>query len=94
MEYSQANKLDFTNYEELLKSRAAQFKEKTGGKKVDYSFQELGLELQQYFGKGVWWLFYRYKEADIRRAYEICQRKGNKNVNYLVGCIKRQYSGF
>ena len=94
MEYSQASKLDFSNYEELLKSRAAQFTEKTGGKKVEHSFQELGLELQQYFGKGVWWLFYKYKEEDIRRAFGICQRNGKTNVNYLVGCIKRQYGGF
>ena len=83
--------IQLSNYQDLLKSRAEQFKEKTGGKKVECSFQELGLDLHTYFGRNVWWLFYKYKEEDIREAYEICKRRDIKNVNYLVGCIRRKY---
>jgi len=57
--------------------------------KIEYSFQEAGIELQQYFKvKWVWRLFYKYKESNIREALRICKEKGVTNPNYLIGILK------
>ena len=56
--------------------------------KIDYSFQDLGIEMQSYFKKIIWYLFHKYDELKIRDAFKICKEKGIKKVNYLVGIIK------
>ena len=94
MEYTEGNKLDFTKYEQLLKERAAQFNERTQGKRIEHSFQELGIEMQRYFGRNIWHLFYKYKEQDLREAFAICQRNEKKSVGYLLGIIRHKYNGF
>ena len=94
MQFVDGNKIDFSNYEALLKNRAAQFSKKTEGKKVDHSYQELGIEMQRFFGRNIWYLFYKYKEQDLRDAFEICKRNNKKSVGYLIGIIRHKYTGF
>lgn len=68
------------------------FEVKKSDKKIDYSFQELGLEMQDYFGKNkkglIWSLFYKFREDRIRDAFIFCQKKGIKDISYLVGILK------
>ena len=94
MKYAQGDNLDLSGYTDLLKERAAQFKERTEGKRIDHSFQELGIEMQKYFNRNIWHLFYKYKEQDLREAFAICQRNDKKSVGYLIGVIRHKYNGF
>jgi hypothetical protein len=58
--------------------------------KVQYEYQEIGLEMQKWFGKNIWWIFSR-PEANlqkVRDALKICQQKGIKNIGYLIGILK------
>jgi hypothetical protein len=61
--------------------------------KIEYGFQELGVEMQEYFKpkypSEVWALFYKYPEGLIRDSFKRCKKRGNTNVRYLVGIIKR-----
>ena len=40
-----------------LEKRKADFDKQTGGKKIDYDFQELGLKLEPLSGKAIWIVF-------------------------------------
>ena len=79
--------MDLGNYEALLEKRRNQ------NKGVDYRFQELGKEMQKYFNKNIWYLFYRYKEEDLRLAFEECKRYNKPYVPYLIKIIKNKYGG-
>lgn len=59
--------------------------------KVQYEFQELGLELEPIYGKVIWSLFYKkgFTEFKIRKAHEIAQRRNITKVAYLIGIIKK-----
>lgn len=59
--------------------------------KVNFEFQELGLELQPIYGKVIWSLFHKvgFTEQKIRRAHEVCKQKGILKLAYLIGCVKR-----
>lgn len=63
--------------------------------KFQYEFQELGVELEPYYGKLIWTIFWRlgnkkgFTPYQIRKAHEICQKKGNLTFPYLVGVLKR-----
>ncbi len=73
-----------------LEARRKAFEKKVGGKKVDYEYQEIGLEMQKWFNKNIWFIFYR-PEADldkIKNAFKICREKGKKEINYLLGILK------
>ena len=86
--------LNFDSFKQQQRERKAAFDKKHSGKKIDHSYQELAIEMQQFFGKNIWYLFWKYKEQDIKEAFEICKRKEIKNVAYLIGCINRKYTGF
>jgi len=62
---------------------------KTKTTKADFRFQELGMEMQEYFKQNIWYLFYKYDEFQIKDAFTICKNKGIKKINYLVGIIRR-----
>lgn len=94
MQNHSGEQLDLSSYKCDLKQKQIAFNNKYGGKKVEYSYQELGIDMQQYFGKNVWYLFHKYKEQDIREAFAICQKKNIRKIPYLIGCIKHRYSGF
>ena len=75
---------------EILKGRREAFLKKNKGKKVDYPFQEIGLELEEWFGQKCWFVFYK-PEADldkVKNALEICKTKEIKNIGYLLGILK------
>lgn len=61
------------------------------GPKIDFEFQALCIELQQYYGKGVWALPHKvgFTERRIQKAHEICQRRGILNFRYLIGVIRK-----
>ena len=75
---------DFT--QELQKRR--KYYEK---RKIDYEFQEVGLEMKEWFGGNVFWIFYR-PEAElnkVKEAFKICKEKGIKKVDYLLGVLSK-----
>jgi len=80
--------LQLGNYIELLEERRVEYK-KTHREKIEHEFQEVGIELEKYFGKGLWWLFYKYHLDSIKKAFAICKKNDIKNPNYLLGCLKR-----
>ena len=72
-------------------------KEDLGKRKIEYSFQELGLEMQKHFPKeqrGWMWSLFNpsasggYTENQIRQAFRVCQEKGILDVKYLRGVLK------
>lgn len=93
MQYTEGSQLNFDEYIDLLKTRRAAF-DKAHPQKIDYPYQELGIEMQRFFGRNIWYLFYKYKEDDIREAFTVCERKGKRSVPYLIGIIKHKYTGF
>jgi hypothetical protein len=75
-----------------FEKRREEFNRKVGGKKIDFEFQELGLELEQWFGKKLYWLFYK-PEADlekVKQAFKVCRDKGIRKLEYLIGIIKKK----
>ena len=77
------------NIEEILKFRRNLLEKRTGGKKVNFEFQEIGLEMQKYFNQNIWFLFYRYPLDDIKKAFEICKTKKINKVGYIIGVLKK-----
>lgn len=69
-------------------------KKRTAKKKINYSFQELGENMAQFFPKRqssfLWTLFWKYKEGDIYDAFQICRQKGVRNVAYLLAIIRNK----
>jgi hypothetical protein len=68
--------------------------------KIDFSYQELGLEMQEFFPlkdrPRIWGSFYKYDERKIRDAFITCQKQFRatndnkfKNINYLIGIVKK-----
>ena len=57
--------------------------------KINFEFQQLGLEMQPLYGKLIWTLFYTYNLEKIKDADKICRQKGITSLPYLVGVIKR-----
>jgi hypothetical protein len=74
-----------------LKEKRAEY-ERAHKQKIDYEYQELGVEMQQHFGRNIWWLFWKHDINDLRYAFDICKKNDIKEVNYLIGCIKRRYT--
>jgi hypothetical protein len=74
-----------------LEKRREEFNKKVGGKKVDFEFQELCLELNAWFNKKCWFIFYRPEASleRIRAAFKICQERKNKSVKYFLGVLKK-----
>jgi hypothetical protein len=62
-------------------------------KKIDYSFQELGIAMESWFGseqkKWLWSLFFKYQEDMIRDAFKVCKSRNIRKLNYLVGILKK-----
>lgn len=77
-----------------MQSISKLLKEKTPPKetKVEYEFQEIGLELQKYFGmKNVFFVFYKPwgKVSNVRHALKVCKEKNIKAFPYFVGILKK-----
>jgi len=80
------------NIEDVLKAKYANFK--PSERRIDYSFQELGLEIEAYFGKSsrIWSMFHKvgYTEHLMRYALKECMTRGVKNLNYFEKIIKNK----
>lgn len=71
--------------------------------KIDFSYQELGLEMQEFFPlkdrPRIWGSFYKYDERKIRDAFYLCFKKYNdknekkrekyREFSYCIGIIKK-----
>lgn len=59
--------------------------------KVKYEFQALGIELEPFYGKKVWALFYRSNltEEKIRKAHDIALKRGIIKYPYLIGILNK-----
>ena len=79
------------SFEIGLAARKTDFDDTTGGKKIEYDFQEIGVELEPIFGKRIWADFHRagYTEAKIKQAFEICKKRGKIKYEYFRGVLKR-----
>lgn len=76
-------------YETVLKKRRAAFEEKHGD--VEYEFQVIGKEMEKYFKKNIWYLFYRYSLDDIKYAFEQCRRYDKPHLPYFLAVIRNRY---
>jgi len=89
--------------EEGLKNNKNSFKKigfdlsklKKNPRKIDFSYQALGLEMRNYFSgereKWIWSLFYKkWSEEQIRDAFEICKKKNRKDLKYLIGILNNK----
>ena len=87
---------DFTQPKQIhmfsldLDKRRAEF-EATHGKGIEHEFQQLGKELEPIFGKRIWAVFHTPKgtEANVRRAYEICKKRGKISYEYFRGVLRK-----
>ncbi len=72
-----------------LEARQKEFEKKMGGKKVDYEFQEVGLELEKWFNRKLYWIFYRSwgEISEVRAALKICKEKNIRDANYLLAIL-------
>ncbi len=59
--------------------------------KHKFEFQELCEELEPIYGKRIWTLPHKigFTEYKIRKAHEIALQRGIKNIQYLIGIIKK-----
>ena len=64
---------------------------KDADSKIQYEYQELGLELNKWFGKNCFWVLYK-PEAElhkVRYALDVCKKKNTKKIGYLIGILKK-----
>ena len=77
--------------EEILKKKF-QSQEKTP--KVEYEYQDLCLQLEEYFGKKklIWALPHRvgYTNQLMRYSLKECQTRNIKNLNYFIAIINNK----
>lgn len=86
-------KIEFGNYLETLKERKEEY-EREHPEKIEFEFQELGIEMKKYFGRNLFWVFSMdYSVDDIRRAFNICKERDVKNYAYLLGILKNRRNG-
>lgn len=80
--------MDLGNYTDLLEKRRAQHPQD-----IRYSFQELGIEMEKFFGnKKCWPLFYKYGEEELRLAFGECKKYNKPFVPYLIKVIKNKHA--
>lgn len=78
--------------EEILKAKYSNFQ--PSERKIEHSYQSLGLELEEYFGKSsrIWAMFTKvgYTEHLMRFAMKECVTRGVKNLNYFEAIIRNK----
>ncbi|MFI0478936.1 MAG: hypothetical protein ACH349_07515 [Candidatus Rhabdochlamydia sp.] len=78
---------------EAIKNIIAGFsKKKATEKRIEFEFQALGLELQDYFKiKNPFFIFYQKwgTEDNVRRALKICKDKKVTSFAYFLGILKK-----
>lgn len=82
------------NIEEILKAKYSNFT--PSEKRIEYSYQELGIEIENYFGKSsrIWAMFHKkgYTEHLMRFALKECTNRSIKNLNYFEAIIRNKLS--
>ena len=73
-----------------LSEKLKNYKIKKTKKRIDFSYQALGIELQKYFKTNTWWMFHKYPENKIRDAFKVCKERGVNSIGYLIGIIKNK----
>jgi len=61
--------------------------------KIEYSYQDLGIQLEEYFNnKRVWTMFHKvgYTEHLMRYAWKECARRNIKAINYFETIIRNK----
>lgn len=83
-------KLQFDGYIESLTAKREEY-EKSHPEKIEFEYQEVGLEMKKHFNKNLFWLFHQnYTLEDIKAAFAICKKRGINNHNYLLGVLKNR----
>lgn len=62
------------------------------GELYDYEYQQLGQQLEKFYGKGIWAVFHTAKgtETNVKKAHAACVRYGKVgNFAYFKGVLKR-----
>lgn len=57
--------------------------------KIDYEYQEIGIEMSKYFKENIWWLFSKYPYPKIRQAFKKRQEEGVYKISHLLSDLKR-----
>ena len=73
----------------MKKLDLSQYQIKKPEKKFNFKWQVLADEISTYFGKPLYWLFYKYPEHKIELAYKACKEKGIDSIQYLLGILKK-----
>lgn len=62
-------------------------------KVIEYEYQALGLEMQDFFGKDyskrIWPLFYKYPVPKVREAWLRFKKQPVLSFNYFFGILRR-----
>lgn len=59
--------------------------------KIQFPFQELGVEMEKAYGRKVWALFHHVDKPlwKMAEAFKIAKKKDNFEYPYLLGILKR-----
>ena len=76
----------------LNSSLFEKYQEPTKGPRIEYSFQDIGVQMEAYFkSKLIWVTFHNknYTETMIRDAFIACQKRGIADIRYFYGVLNR-----
>lgn len=71
------------------KLESFKFETKKSEKKIDFEFQQLGIELEPFYGKVIWSMFYRYPLVKIQDAHKVCVERGITKLAFLIGVMNK-----
>ncbi len=58
--------------------------------KIRWEFEEIGQDMEVWFGKNIWYIFYK-PEAELSKvkyAFNQCKKYNKKNIAYLIKIIQ------
>ena len=78
--------MEYKSIGEILKT------ERKPDTRVEYEYQEIGLEMQKWFPKSewrlIWPLFYKYPVYSVKRAFKETRDRNKKTVRYLIVVLR------
>ena len=78
-----------------MQSLFKNFKIKESKHRIDWSYQELGIEMQGYFPpkdwRWMWSLFHdiRFNENKIIEGFRVCKEKGVYTIPFIIGVMNK-----
>ncbi len=51
-------------------------------------WQEVGKEISTFYGKNCYWVFWKYQEQRINRAFHMAQKAGDRDFSHFIQNIK------